>query len=619
MNDALSHRQLQSLIQVSNVLNSSLDIDTIMKAIMAQTVSVIKAADGGALFIYEKESGFLTPKADSGFKSDILKKVRLWPGESMTGMAFSARQCLIFPNREEVEKANTTLTETNKELMLASIPTVPYSSICAPIFLKDECIGVIILDSFDPSLHFINEDINLLNAITHQAAVALEKASLYLEQERTVKQLKILNDTISKQNNLLSRSVEIHNSLAGLVLNGEGLDSIIHYLHKKIGHSILLFDDLGELISYTDSSKLSNDELNSIKMEAIEFLEKLNLPRARNNLTIAQHTLPVIVLPIGTKPNLFGSLIIANASEISDVDITALEHACTVISLEMMKEQAVFEAQERMNGELIDALVSGKMDGRLLQKGKQLKFDPDALYMAVIVQLDDLDQIQKRTTLTRHLVHMANRVFLKNITKGIALRNHDQVIILLSFPQKVSTTYVTLQVNELVDRFQQEIALKNWGSTVSIGIGRIQGGMLKIPKSLQEASKCLQFIRSYHQKNAVIHYKDLGVQRLLLQNSEEELIEFIYESLGPLMEYDQNRKGDLLTTLFAYLQNKQNIKEAAESIPIHFNTLTYRLKKIEQLLGIDLQDNQQFLNIHLAASLFPFLKEKLSSPLKKDV
>ncbi|XJZ28883.1 PucR family transcriptional regulator [Bacillota bacterium Lsc_1132] len=107
-------------------------------------------------------------------------------------------------------------------------------------------------------------------------------------------------------------------------------------------------------------------------------------------------------------------------------------------------------------------------------------------------------------------------------------------------------------------------------------------------KSLQEATKCLQFIRSYKQKNAVIHYQDLGVQRLLLQNSEEELMDYIYEILGPIMEYDYHRKGDLLVTLLAYLQNNQNIKEAAESISIHFNTLTYRLKKIEQLLGLDL-------------------------------
>ncbi|MGG5254289.1 helix-turn-helix domain-containing protein [Neobacillus sp. SM06] len=611
MNEPLSHRQLQSLIQVSNVLNSSLDIDTIMNAIMVQTVSVIDAADGGALFIFDRENGFLTAKADSRFKSDILKSIKLRPGESMTGMAFSARQCLIFPNREEVEKANETLSETNRKLMVDSIPTIPYSTICAPIFLKEECIGVIVLDSFDPSLHFINEDINLLKAIAHQAAVALEKASLYLEQEKTVKQLKLLNDTISKQNEWLSRSVEIHNSLATLVLNGEGLDSIIRYLRKKIGRPIILVDDLGELIFYTDQSMLSSEILSAIKTKAVESMGIVKLPRQVFELSFDQKPLKITILPIGTKPNLFGSLVIAESIEMNDVDITALEHACTVISLEMMKEQAVFEAEERMNGELIEALSAGKIDSKLLQRGKQLQFEQEALYMAMILQLDEQEQSQKQTSMVRHLVNMANRVFLKNFAKGLAVRHHDQVIILLSFQQKVSTTYVNLQIKELIGRFQHEIALKNWGTTVSFGIGRIHSGLAKVTKSLQEASKCLQFIRSYNQSKAVIHYQELGVQRLLLQNSEEELIDFIFEILGPAIEYDQNRKGELLTTLFTYLHHNQNSKAAAESIPIHFNTLTYRLKKIEQLLGIDLADNQQFLNVQLAANLFPFFKDKL--------
>ena len=616
MNDPLSHRQLQSLIQVSNVLNSSLDIDTIMNAIMVQTVSVIDAADGGALFIFDKETGFLTAKADSRFKSDILKGIKLKPGESMTGMAFSARQCLIFPNRAEVDKANETLSETNRKLMVDSIPTIPYSTICAPIFLKEECIGVIVLDSFDPSLHFINEDINLLKAIAHQAAVALEKASLYLEQEKTVRQLKLVNDTISKQNDWLSRSVEIHNSLANLVLNGEGLDSIIRFLRKKIGHPILLFDDLGELISYTDQSMLSSEVVAAIKAKAIESMGMLKLPRQVVNLTIEQKPLKITILPIGTKPNLFGSLIIADGAEMNDVDITALEHACTVISLEMMKEQAVFEAEERMNGELIEALSAGKLDGKLLQRGKQLQFEQDAFYMTMILQLDEQEPSQKQTSVVRHLVNMANHVFLKNFAKGLAVRYHDQVMILLSFQQKVSTTYVNLQIKELIERFQHEIALKNWGLTVSFGISRIHSGLVKVTKSLHEAGKCLQFIRSYKQKSAVIHYQELGVQRLLLQNSEEELVDYIYEILGPVIEYDQHRKGELLTTLFAYLHHNQNSKAAADSIPIHFNTLTYRLKKIEQLLGIDLADNQQFLNIQLAANLFPFFKDKLTVLLR---
>jgi sugar diacid utilization regulator len=611
MKETLSHRQLQSLIHVSNVLNSSLDIDTIIDSIMVQTVSVIDAAHGGVLFIYDPKQDLLIPKSDSNFKSEITR-VRLKPGESMTGLAFTAQKCLIFHNRTEVEKATATLSETNHILMDQSIPTLPYSSICAPILLKGECIGVITLDSFDQSLHFIPEDINLLTAIAHQAAVALEKANLYSEQEETVRQLEELNNTISKQNEMLSRSVDIHNRLAALVLNGEGLDSIITYLNETTGHNVLLYDDLGELISYAYKDKLSDEELYTIRELAQNAIKTPGNVRSFIETNMNKANQCITVLPIGAKPTLYGSLIIVSPEKMRDVDIAALEHACTVISLELVKDQAIFDTQEKINGELIDVLFSGKVDGTILQKAKQMDFDPMGDYLAVIIRLDEMDNTHKRNSIIRHLVQLANRVFLKNSLKGMAVRNHDQIVVLLTFQQKVSPAYAHHQVKELVSKFQQEIQVKNWGTNVSIGIGRIHSSLLKVTKSMQEAAKCLQFLQSYGGKNQVISYKELGVQRLLLQNTEEELIDFIMEVLGPLFEYDQSRKGELLPSLFAYLEHNQNAKEAAESIHVHTNTLMYRLKRIEEILSTDLSDSQQFLNIHLAVSLYPFIKEKLT-------
>lgn len=326
MKETLSHRQLQSLIHVSNVLNSSLDIDTIIDSIMVQTVSVIDANKTGVLFIYDPSQDLLIPKSDSNFTSEITR-VRLKPGESMTGLAFSAQKCLIFHNRTEVEKATATLSKTNHALMDQSIPTLPYSSICAPILLKGECIGVITLDSFDPELHFIPEDINLLTAIAHQAAVALEKANLYSEQEKTVRQLEDLNNTISKQNEMLSRSVDIHNRLAELVLHGEGLDSIITYLHDTTGHRILLFDDLGELISSAFKNKLNDDELFTIRDLAQESIRTPGNVRSLLGTNMEEEKHCITILPIGAKPTLFGSLIIVSPEKMRDVDILCLR-AC---------------------------------------------------------------------------------------------------------------------------------------------------------------------------------------------------------------------------------------------------------------------------------------------------
>ena len=67
---------------------------------------------------------------------------------------------------------------------MRSIPyTFNFSSvISSPILLNGDCIGVFTLDSFQQSLNFKTEDIHLLEAICHQAAVALERSNLYKER-----------------------------------------------------------------------------------------------------------------------------------------------------------------------------------------------------------------------------------------------------------------------------------------------------------------------------------------------------------------------------------------------------------------------------------------------------
>ncbi|HWO97301.1 MAG TPA: helix-turn-helix domain-containing protein [Bacillus sp. (in: firmicutes)] len=602
MKETLTHRQLQSLIHVSNVINSSLDIDTIIDSIMIETISAVDAAGGGSLWLYDPNQNCLIAKSAQGlFYPQIFRQIRLKAGESMTGMTFAARKCLIFPNEGEIKKALTTLSAHNYDLLRSSIPNNFHftSVICSPILLKDDCIGVITLDSFQLSLHFKQEDINLLEAICHQAAVALEKSSLYREKEKTVHKL--------------SHSIEIHRSLANLVLQGEGLHSIITYIHQTIDQHTLLFDDLGELIAAAYDSSLSDEILNFIKQQAKHIIGSLENSRSVAEIEIEGELYQLVVLSLGSKPKFLGVLIILSTKQMSELDIMALEHACTVISLELVKEQAIFDTQQRLKGELVTKLFSGQMDETLIQKAKNLNFDPARNYIAIIINLGDISNRQKHLgdSMIRNIIQVANQVFLEKYPQGIAVRNDNQIVVLLSFHSRVSPSTIISQIKELANSFLQEIQLKNDELEVSIGIGRVKQGLLYVHRSLQEAAKCLKFIQSYNfENNKVLSYTDLGVQRFILQNSEEELVDFIHEVLGPLIEYEQSRKGELLTTLFVYLERNQNVKKAADALHVHTNTLNYRLKRIEEILLINLTDSKQLFNIHLALNIYQYIKSK---------
>ncbi|MGZ4160977.1 MAG: PucR family transcriptional regulator, partial [Neobacillus sp.] len=95
----------------------------------------------------------------------------------------------------------------------------------------------------------------------------------------------------------------------------------------------------------------------------------------------------------------------------------------------------------------------------------------------------------------------------------------------------------------------------------------------------------------------------------ILQNPEDEVIDFINEVLGPLIDYENSRKGELLKTLCVYLEGNQNVKRTADALHVHINTLNYRLKRIEEILSVNLTDSNQLLNIHLAVSMFKYVKK----------
>lgn len=94
-----------------------------------------------------------------------------------------------------------------------------------------------------------------------------------------------------------------------------------------------------------------------------------------------------------------------------------------------------------------------------------------------------------------------------------------------------------------------------------------------------------------------------------MQNTKEELTDFVEETLGPLLQYERSKKTELLETLILYLDHNQNVKKTAESMHIHLNTLAYRLKRVEAILEVDFSDSRQFLDVHMALNLYQYLQK----------
>ena len=109
-----------------------------------------------------------------------------------------------------------------------------------------------------------------------------------------------------------------------------------------------------------------------------------------------------------------------------------------------------------------------------------------------------------------------------------------------------------------------------------------------------------------HGRGAVAHFDGLGVFRLLsLVEDTTELRAFAEETLRELARPDgpgaeSGEVADLRRTLEVLLETNLNVAETARLLHFHYNTLRYRIAKLERMLGPFTRDPHLRLSLHVA-------------------
>ncbi|HEX2057404.1 MAG TPA: helix-turn-helix domain-containing protein [Actinomycetota bacterium] len=131
------------------------------------------------------------------------------------------------------------------------------------------------------------------------------------------------------------------------------------------------------------------------------------------------------------------------------------------------------------------------------------------------------------------------------------------------------------------------------------GVGGPEPGLEGIRRAYLEAREALEVGMALGLPEQVYLFDDLLLYHFL--RSEPPLVErFVDQMLGPLVDYDNKRKGELVKTLEAYFAADASVKLAGEALFAHPHTVTYRLKQIEKLTGWSLREPEDKLRLQLA-------------------
>jgi sugar diacid utilization regulator len=483
-----------------------------------------------------------------------------------------------------------------------------YRSILSlPLVASEGSLGVLNCYIRQPR-EWAAHEVVLMETVANQAALAIE-SSLLRERERDrIAGLEQRIDALEEEHRITRRGDDVYRGLMRLLLAGETLDRITRELAGFLKSDVLIEDPaghpLGAAVAPEDLDRIPGAAARQDpRVEAL--LQQARTEHRAVEVGGSDGSLPSLVAPVVLDDELAGRVWAFNpARGFGAFERQALERGALVVALAVSKLRTAQEVEWRLSREFLDDLLDADARGdpgstlaRAVQFGLELT-DPHTL---VVIRPDpgDEDPVVRVTTsparLQRSLLTQVQRVVNGSGIVGAALvaaRGEDVIVL---WPHGDGQP----EAAELAEMLRRQI--RAYVGSVSVGLGPPCHGITEYAEAYRLAAGALDLVQRAGSHDRVVALGDLGVYRLLLQvKRPEELIEFMHSVLGPLYDYDARRETALVETLRAFLHSGFSAAATAEALTVHPNTISYRLRRIEELLSIDCHDPQALLQVQFA-------------------
>lgn len=173
-------REYLALTEISKTLTSPLELPELLDAAMKKIVSVVEQANVGAIMLWNQPAGIFQPVAAFGYNLEVLKKIDLQAGESITGKVYNLGQTCLMSTAEEVAQAMADMRPSNRQVMAHSLgnDSLPHSAVAAPITAGEHRFGVLVLESLDHHKQFTEDELPFIRTLGDLIALAIDRARL---------------------------------------------------------------------------------------------------------------------------------------------------------------------------------------------------------------------------------------------------------------------------------------------------------------------------------------------------------------------------------------------------------------------------------------------------------
>ncbi|NLW07481.1 MAG: hypothetical protein GX039_05835, partial [Clostridia bacterium] len=442
----------------------------------------------------------------------------------------------------------------------------------------------------------------------------------------------VLSEIIDQQTVRLRYSEKVHDYFTSIALKGGTLEQLAFGLAELVNNPVIIKDHRDEYLvkTNTDYQVVDRDdkaaEQQYLNEELHYYRQPLSLESNGEKIICSE-----VVVPIVMQKELYGYLTVWEVNQLmQDYDFIALEHAATVVALELAKRRAVTEVERKYQNDFINDLLEGRIENEetVYNRARFLGWDLSKPMAVIVANIDNFEEYMlKNKHKGERFAQKIKAQALEAITRylgkqapGVAFGSKSDTLILLYPVRNGDTNDALAEVKRLCRLTQKEVGCYLKDLTFSMGIGSLAGEITELCTSYQEALDALRFGRIVNGRGSVTVFSELGIFRLLCQVPDRNiLLSFIPESLKKLIRYDQKNKTELARTLEVYLDNNGSLKKSAEQLIVHYKTMFYRIERIREITGLDLESNITRLELQVGYKVLQLLDMELNKVDKIDV
>ncbi|MGE0296900.1 MAG: helix-turn-helix domain-containing protein [Pseudonocardia sp.] len=570
----------------------SLDPDEVMVSV-ADGIAALMRAEIAGVMLCDASGDYVEMQRVIGATRQEVSRLRIRTGQGLAGRVMES-------GRPERLDDYSTDPRSAPEFMALSDVEGTCSAIAVPLVWDGALTGVL-CGWRRRRQPFTDADEALFAGFAELCGAAIHNAQRHHAQRVRADRLEAAHRTLEERHQAAQRDLQVYGELTRVAVEGGDVGALVRAVGTLTGGTAVVVTEDGRVLG---SPARGPDPVTRAVQRAATDAGELDDNGAPLCLRQDDGSW-LLVVPVRAAGVTFGRLGLALPAAPTAGDRLAATQAAVVSALLLAREEAAVAAARRLQAEFVWDLLDGRLPDSV-EAGVRARHLGAAFALparVVAITLRGLACGAAADGWSPELLERARGTCARLITQALDAARAGAV---LARRANTFALVVPCGPGDSLDnarRLGAALATIRWpeGMTAAIGVGGAVGEVAGFPQGWRQA----QLARSaVAESGEPAVFEDLGVLQFLLSpSSRDDLDGFAHRQLGPVLAYDARRGTELTRTLGVYISAGCSTRRTAELMCIHHRTVSYRLKRVCDLTGFSLDDQEDLFRIQLACKI----------------